>query len=512
MMMMMSHAPILPILIPFATALIQLASGRADLRMQRPIGLISTVAGVIAATWLLALADRGETLVYALGNWSAPFGIVLTVDRLAAAMSLLTAVLSAIALLYASAGFDSRGRHFHPLYQLQIMGIQGAFLTGDLFNLFVFFEIMLLASYALLSMGGGWARTRAGIAYVVLNLAGSALFLIALGMLYGSVGSVNLADVAQRLAVLEQNYALARLAAALLIAVFALKAALLPMSFWLPGTYAAAGAPVAALFVIMTKVGVVAILRLHATALAPAAATADLLAGWLVPLAIGTLAIAALGVLAAPRLRALAPWLVLTSAGTLLLVPAQAQPEATAAALYYLVHSTFVGAAFFLLVEMIAQRRGELADRFLPGPAFHAPWLALAFFIAAATVVGLPPFSGFIGKLMLLDTLRDAQQAPWIWSALLLSGFIAMVALARKGGRLFWERDFDLPELASPAPSRRKALALLLLVAAGPLLSVFARPVSDFAGRTAQQLHTPAGYVKSVLGTPAAHEPGEVSR
>lgn len=499
---MIHHTSILPILIPFAAALIQLAFCRNNVRIQRLLGLFAAAMGVAATAWLVLLADQGAVLVYALGNWPAPFGIVLTVDRLAAGMTLLTALLAAVALLHASAGFDTRGRHFHPLYQFQIMGIQGAFLTGDLFNLFVFFEIMLLASYALLAMGGGWHRTRAGLAYVVLNLTGSALFLIALGMLYGSVGSVNLADVAQRLAGLEQNLALARLAAALLIAVFALKAALLPLSFWLPGAYAAAGAPVAALFVIMTKVGVVAILRLQATALLPAPATSDLLAGWLVPMAIATMALAALGILAAPRLRQLAPWVVLTSAGTLLLVPAQGSAEATSAALYYLVQSTFAGAALFLLVELISEHRGAMTDRFLPGPSFEAPWLALAFFITAATIIGLPPFSGFIGKLMLLTSMREAAEASWIWGALLLSGFLTMVAMARKGGRLFWERDFDALPAPAVAFSRRKGVALLLLVAAGPLLAGFARPVSDFATRTAQQLHAPLGYVTTVLDSP----------
>ncbi|MBZ0143193.1 MAG: hypothetical protein K8F56_06405, partial [Rhodocyclaceae bacterium] len=266
-----AHAPILPILIPFAAALVLMAGTGRGLAFQRGVGLAAALAGIAAAAWLTLLADRGEILVYALGDWPAPFGIVLAADRLAAGMTLLTALLAAVCLLHASHGFDARGRHFHALFQLQIVGLQGAFLTGDLFNLFVFFEVMLLASYALLAHGGGLARTRAGLAYVVLNLAGSALFLIALGMLYGTLGTLNLADVALRLKGLGHDFAPVRLAAALLVAVFALKAALLPLSFWLPMSYAAAGAPVAALFAIMTKVGIVALLRVQVVAFAPAA-------------------------------------------------------------------------------------------------------------------------------------------------------------------------------------------------------------------------------------------------
>ncbi len=501
---MTQHAAILPILIPFAAALLQLAAKGYGISVQRAIGLGGALLGVCAAVWLVQLADEGSVLVYALGDWAAPFGIVLAVDRLAAAMALLTALLSAAALLYASAGFDERGRHFHPLFQLQVFGLQGAFLTGDLFNLFVFFEVMLLASYVLLAHGGGLARTRAGLAYVALNLAGSALFLIALGLLYGTLGTLNLADVAQRLQAPEIDIALARLAGALLVAVFALKAALLPLSFWLPHAYAAAGAPVAALFVIMTKVGIVAILRVQAIAFSPASATADLLGGWLVPLALATVLFAALGAFAAPRLRDLAAWLVLGSAGTLLVAPAFPQATVSAAALYYLLQSTFVAAALFLLAEAVGERRGALADTLHSGPAFHAPWLSLAFLLAAASAAGMPPFAGFLGKLMLLTALRDSASAAAIWSVLLLAGLLVMLALARGGARLFWARKPGLPPAAAPAVSWRRATAILSLAAPAVLLALFARPVADYAARAAAQLHDPQAYIAAVLGADRA--------
>jgi multicomponent K+:H+ antiporter subunit D len=500
---MSAHAPILPILIPFAAALVQLAAGGRGLAFQRALGLAAALGLVVASAWLTLLADRGEVLVYALGNWPAPFGIVLAVDRLAAGMALVTALLAAVGLLAASGGFDARGRHFHPLWQLQVAGLQGAFLTGDLFNLFVFFEVMLLASYALLAHGGGLARTRAGLAYVVLNLAGSALFLVALGLLYGTLGTLNLADVALRLQATGPDPALARLAGALLTAVFVLKAALLPLSFWLPLAYAAAGAPVAALFAIMTKVGVVALLRVQAAAFGPAPATADLLAGWLTPLALATVLFAALGALAAARLRALAAWLVLGSAGVLLAVPAHAAPDLTAAALFYLVHSTFAGAAVFLLAGRVAERRGAAADHFQAGPALAAPWLALGFFVAAATAAGLPPFSGFLAKLMLLEAFRATPAAVAAWSVLLAAGFLVMASLARNGSRLFWERKTDLAAPVAVAAGWQRATAIVLLVAAGPLLALFARPVADYAARAAAQLHTPQAYIAAVLGPQA---------
>jgi multicomponent K+:H+ antiporter subunit D len=497
------HAAILPILIPFVTALLQLAAKGYGIAAQRAIGLAGASLGVAAAVWLVLLADGGAVLVYALGDWVAPFGIVLAVDRLAAVMALLTASLSAVALLYASAGFDERGRHFHPLFQLQVVGLQGAFLTGDLFNLFVFFEVMLLASYVLLAHGGGIARTRAGLAYVALNLAGSALFLIALGMLYGTLGTLNLADVALRLQSSEIDVASARLACMLLAIVFALKAALLPLSFWLPHAYAAAGAPVAALFVIMTKVGIIAMLRVQAIAFAPAAATADLLDGWLLALALATVVFAALGALAAQRLRELTAWLVLGSAGTLLISPALAQTALTAAALYYLVQSTFVAAALFLVADRYAARRGAVGDAFRPGPRLHAPWLALAFLLAAASAAGLPPFAGFLSKLMLLSAVRESAQMAAVWGVLLVAGFVVLLALAKNGGRLIWERSPAHPAEVGHPVGWRRAAAVALLVSPALLLALFARPVADYAARAAAQLHDPQAYIADVLGAHA---------
>ena len=493
---MNAHAPILPLLIPFAAALLQMACSR--LACQRLIGLSAATLLVLITAWLTVLADDGQLRVYALGNWPAPFGIVLVVDRLAAAMTLLTAILGFTSLLYASTGFDERGLHFHPLFQLQLFGLTGAFLTGDLFNLFVFFEVMLLASYTLLAHGGGLARTRAGISYVVLNLVGSALFLIALGLLYGTLGTLNLADLAHRLTLPGHDQALARLACALLIAVFALKAGLLPLSFWLPHTYTAAGAPVAALFAIMTKVGIVSILRLQTIALAPA--MPDLLGHWLTTLALATVVFAALGVVAAVRLRALAAWLTLLSAGTLLVTPAQANAQVDAAAIYYLVQSTLAGAAFFLLAGVVAGQRGRAADQLMAGPPPQATWLKVAFLVLATTLAGLPPFSGFVGKLMLLTTLREVSAGPAIWAVLLTAGFVVMIALARDGCYLVWKHRATTREEPAEEIAWQIATATLLLVAAGPLLAVVARPLSDYAERAAHQLHAPVTYVNAVLG------------
>jgi multicomponent K+:H+ antiporter subunit D len=275
------------------------------------------------------------------------------------------------------------------------------------------------------------------------------------------------------------------------------------MSFWLPHAYTAASAPVAALFAIMTKVGIVAMLRVQAVALAPAPVTANLLDGWLVPLALATLAVGALGTLAASGLQALVAWLVLASAGTLLFVPAYADAEVTAAALYYLVQSTLATAAFFLLASLVASARGEAGDRFVTERPTRSAYLAIGFLILAATAAGLPPLGGFLGKLMLLRAVQDEVAATAIWTVLIVSGFVIMAALARGGSRLFWETRAEASPPVDPPACWQRISATSIMVGCVVAFTLLAGPAARYAARTAAQLHEPGAYVSGVLG-PAA--------
>ena len=254
----MAHLPILPILLPLITgALLLLPPFQNTMPRQRLLALVSAFIQVVVAWTLLNTVNTEGTQLYVLGDWQPPFGIVMVADRISTLLVLLTTVLFAGALLYSCAGHDKGGQYFHPLFMFQVMGVNGAFLTGDAFNLFVFFEVLLIASYALLIHGGGKQKTQSALHYVILNLIGSSLFLFGLGILYGTLGSLNIADMAMRIRELEGGEAiLAKVGGLLLLLVFGLKAALLPLHFWLPKTYSSASAPVAALFAIMTKVGV----------------------------------------------------------------------------------------------------------------------------------------------------------------------------------------------------------------------------------------------------------------
>jgi multicomponent K+:H+ antiporter subunit D len=500
----MSHGIILPILLPLLAALALLLGGHRSQTWKRGVSLAATAALLPIGLLLLQQAHGGVYQVYALGDWLAPFGIVLVLDRLSALLLVLTALLSLPALLYASHGDDTAGPQFHALFQFQLMGLNGAFLTGDLFNLFVFFEVLLIASYALLLHGAGPARSRAGLHYVILNLVGSGLFLIAVGTLYGITGTLNMADLALQVAAAGPADApLLRAAGLLLLVVFALKAALLPLYFWLPRAYSAASAPVAALFAIMTKVGVYSIVRVYSLIFgASAGLLADTALAWLWPLALATLALGALGALAARELRTLIAYLVVVSVGTLLAGFALDTPVALAAALYYLLHSTLVAGGLFLLAGLIRTQRGGEGDQLHPAaPVSQPALLGSLFFLGAVAVVGMPPLSGFIGKLLLLSSVAPGVQQAWLWALVLGSGLLALITLSRAGSQLFWN-TLDISPVA-PQADRRRLASVVLLLAAAPLLSLFAEPVHRYALATAEQLHAPAGYIQAVLGDQA---------
>ncbi len=498
----MSHLLILPILLPlFCGALLLLLGSRLGEAGQRGLSLLSVLGQLIVAVLLVRQAGAGELALYVLGNWQPPFGIVLLLDRLAALMLLVSGVLALFALLYALRGDDRRGQSFHALFQFQLLGINGAFLTGDLFNLFVFFEILLLASYALLLHGGGGERIRAGLHYVVLNLVGSSLFLIALGLLYGIAGTLNMADLARAVGQADTDQA-ALLASAgmLLLVVFGLKAALFPLCFWLPQAYSAASAPVAALFAIMTKIGVYAILRVSLLVFGERAGLlVHLGQDWLWWLALLTIVLAGMGALGAASLQRLAAWLVLMSAGTLLAGVALGSAPAISATLYYLIHSSWIAGAMFLVADLITRQRGTRAGLLVQGPALmHPQLLGGLFFITAIGIAGLPPLSGFFGKLMLLQAVPPGLTALWLWPLLLLGSLAAMVALSRAGSMLFWKVGRDM--LGSAELDTGRLLAALGLLAATLLLVLAAHPVQQYLMDTARQLLSTPAYLALIPG------------
>jgi multicomponent K+:H+ antiporter subunit D len=508
-----SHWIIMPVVLPLVAGCAILLLERRAPRAAPLVALLAVAALLAVDVGLLLRAASGTVDAYLLGNWHAPFGIALALDRLSALMLVLTAVIALASLLYAQHGANRDGAHFHALFQFQLMGLNGAFLTADLFNLFVFFEVLLIASYGLLLHGGGATRLKAAIHYVAFNLAGSAVFLIAVALLYGVTGTLNMADLAQRVPVLEGGDAvLAKSAGLLLLVVFSVKAALLPLYFWLPDAYAAATAPVSALFAIMTKVGIYAIARVYTLVFGDAGGeAAHLAAPWLAWLALGTLALAAIGAMAATRLRTLAAYLVIASAGTLLLALGLATERAVAAGLFYLVPSTLVAAALFLVIDRIAAAR-PTADDAIDERGWHAPrWrLAMLYFVCAISVGALPPLAGFLGKAQLLEAAWPTPLGTTTWLVVLASGLAIIVALARAGSTVFWKAGEALE--SQPAVPTTTGASLGILFAGLLAASAFAGPLAHYTAATAEQLLARAPYIDSVLGKqpiPPAWNPRE---
>jgi multicomponent K+:H+ antiporter subunit D len=496
------HAIVAPVVLPLlAGATLVPIEGRWP-RAAAALSVAAVLALLALAAALAVRADTGAVQAYLLGNWRAPFGIALALDRLSALMLVLTALVALGAVLYAQGGEAARGAHFHALLQFQLMGLNGAFLTADLFNLFVFFEVLLIASYGLLLHGGGPRRLKAALHYVAFNLTGSALFLIAVALLYGLTGTLNMADLAERVArVPAEDAALLKAAALLLLVVFSVKAALLPLYFWLPDTYSAAAASVAALFAIMTKVGVYAIARVYTLVFgADGGAAAQVAQPWLPWLALATLAVAAQGVLAAAGLRVLTAYLVVASAGTLLLALGLATEQTVAAGLFYLINSTLVAAALFLLGDRIAAARGATGDTLLPAALGAARGrLGTAYFVLAIAVAGLPPLAGFIGKALLLQAAAASAWPVLVWAVVLASSLALVVALARAGSVVFWQAGEAAADALPREPlAQRVALPLLVLLVVAA--AVCAGPLADYTHASARQLFERRAYIDAVLG------------
>ena len=515
------HTPIFSILIPAITAFILVLLGNPgsgslaqDWRQpwRRGISYTSGLLGLFTAVNYLIFASSGQISVYNLSEWAAPFGIVLVLDQLSALMLVLTYGLAVPVMWFASKEWDERGRYFHAMCHFLLMGLTGAFLTGDLFNLFVFFEILLMASYVLLLHGQGKARFQLGIHYVTINLLASALFLIGLGMIYGSVGSLNMADVSRLMPLLEgDQHRIAVAGGLLLFTVFGIKAAMLPVGFWLPKTYAVATTPVAALFTIMTKVGIYAILRVNGTVFDDAISR-EILQYILLPIGLITSVYGVIGAMGAERLRRFIGFMILSSVGTILIAISLFNTLAWAAALYYLVHSTIIAAAFYILSGWITSQRGEFKDHFKIAPQMKQhKVVALTYFTIALMMAGLPPFSGFLGKVFILQATAHSPYQLLIIVTVLVVSLLSIIAFTRVGFVIFWRatKPEDNPDeaayaayqaLPEQAPKRNDKTIYLLLVGLMAYM-VFAGPIQKYTYQTAEQIQNNALYEQTLLKT-----------
>jgi len=497
------HLVILPIVVPMLAGVILTLINERHAATKLAINISATLLLLVVSLlllWKFGAGDGSLTEVYRLGNWPVPVAITLVGDRLSAVMVALVSFLALGCISYAAARWHRGGSHFNTLFQLLLMGLNGAFLTGDLFNLFVFFEVMLAASYGLLLHGSGNARVRAGLHYIAFNLAASSLFLLGVSLVYAVTGTLNMADIAARLpTVPAESRSLLEAGLALLGIAFLGKAAMWPIGFWLPTAYAAASPPAAALFAIMSKVGVYVLLRL--SVLLGAYGAEGFGHEWLLYGGMATIVFGTVGILSSQDLPRMVGFGVLVSSGTLLAMLSYGDPAVTASAVYYLVISTLTIACLFLLSELLERGRAPEADILavtleafgdeqevereqevgITIPATMAT-LGISFALCAMLLAGMPPLSGFLAKFMMMaavigsDTGAGVGASTWVLVALLIvSGFATMLGLLRTGINRFWvpsAGDVPLVRVVEIGPiALFLGLCVALLVLAAPAMA-----------------------------------------
>jgi len=498
----------LPILLPLLAAALSIACGR-NRNLQRLIGVVTLTAVTVISTALLIHVDKVGIKVVQAGGWPAPIGITLVADRFAVIMLLIAAIMLLAVLVYAIGQRGAEQRHvaFHPTYLVLAAGVSLSFLTGDLFNLFVAFEVMLMASYVLLTLGGRAEQVRTGMTYVVISLLASTLFLIALAFIYATTGTVNMADLSVRLEDIPSG--LRSALALLLLIVFGIKAAVFPLYFWLPDSYPTAPTAVTAVFAgLLTKVGVYAIIRTQ-TLLFPADTRPGTL---LLIVAAVTMVIGVLGAIAQDDVKRILSFHIVSQIGYMIMGLGLFSLAGIAGAIFYIIHHIVVKTTLFLVAGLIELRSGSGRLANIGGLAHTAPWLAVLFLIPALSLAGIPPFSGFVAKLALVQAGLDAGQYIVVGVTLAVS-ILTLFSMIKIWANAFWGQPHDATESPSapitapitvptvaPISSPRLMMAVTgALVALSIGIAVFAGPLYRLSERAAADLIDTKQYTETVL-------------
>lgn len=488
----------LPVMLPLCGAGLTLALYRHP-KAQQVISALTLALMVIASVIMMVVADSGPIVVN-VGEWAAPVGINLVGDRLSALMLVVSSTVLLCVLLYSLGQGIIDGNEkapvsiYHPTYLVLAAGVSNAFLAGDLFNLYVGFEILLAASYVLLTLGGTFERIRAGAIYVVVALLSSLIFLIAIAMIYAATGTVNLAHLGQRLPEIDPQMSI--VLHALLLLAFGIKAAIFPLSSWLPDSYPTAPAPVTAVFAgLLTKVGVYAIIRTE-TLLFPDGR----LNSALMVLALATMVIGILGAVTQNDIKRLMSFTLVSHIGYMIFGIALGTKVGLGAAIFYVAHHILVQTTLFLIVGLIERRGGTTSLAKLGGLAKYSPGLAILFFVPAMNLAGIPPFSGFLGKVGLLEA-GVAVGTPLAYTLVIgsvVTSVLTLYALVKAWNKAFWQpAPKPLPDVKLPAAMVAPAGALVVLTL---LITAFAGPLYGYTNRSAETLMNSSNYINAVIG------------
>jgi multicomponent Na+:H+ antiporter subunit D len=498
----------LPIVVPLVAAAGALLLHRR-LRWQRVLSGVAVTGCVAASGVLLAVVARDGTAVTQLGGWPAPVGITLVADLFSALLLAVSMVTVLCVLAFAVGQLDrlTESRFFHPLYLVLAAGVSASFLTGDLFNLFVAFEIMLISSYVLLTLAGGRESIRPAMTYVVVNLLASTLFITAVGLVYAATGTVNLADLAGRVSDLPAG--VQEPLRLLLFVVFGIKAAIFPLFFWLPDSYPTAPTSITAVFAgLLTKIGVYAIIRTQTVVFSEAGRGPDTL---ILFLAGATMLVGVLGAIAQDDVKRILSFHIVSQIGYMVLGLGLFSVAGLAGATLFMVHQIPVKTSLFLVGGVVESMTGTGALHRLGGLARRAPLVAALFMLGALSLAGLPPFSGFFGKLALVAAGFEADR--WLISGIALgASILTLFSMTKIWTGVFWgdpDQPPPLPEAHGEGRLRPPALmtaATVALVGVTLAIAVVAEPLYGMSLRAGEELADPNSYVEAVLG-PAALSP-----
>jgi multicomponent Na+:H+ antiporter subunit D len=489
----------LPIVIPFLTAVL------AFLTRGNPLGRWISVAGstvlLLASVVLMNAVLRDGVIAGQMGSWPAPFGITLVADLLSAVMVLITAIVAVAVSIYAIADVDEGMERlgYHALFNMLIAGVVGAFITGDLFNLYVWFEVMLIASFGLLVLGGRPEQIDGGVKYVALNLVSTIMFLTGIGLLYGMTGTLNMADLASAVDAADQR--LLTIVAVLFMIAFGVKAAVFPLFFWLPASYHTPAFSVSAVFAgLLTKVGVYALLRMFTLVFDQDTAFTHTILLWVAAL---TMIVGVLGAAAQSDMRKILSFHIVSQIGYMIMGLALLTPLALVGAVFYLVHHIVVKANLFLIAGVAQRIAGDTELSRIGGLYKSAPLLAVLFIVPAFSLAGFPPLSGFWAKFLLVKAALDIE--GWVIAAVALAvGLLTIYSMTKIWAQAFWEPHPDGIEPTLSTLSRRDRTAMLIpiagLAALTVTIGVMPDPFVRFAEASAAQLLDPAAYISAVLG------------
>ncbi|MBX3372834.1 MAG: Na+/H+ antiporter subunit D [Phycisphaeraceae bacterium] len=513
---------VLPILIPLTAAALGLTAWKRP-GLQRSISVAGAMALLVASVMLLAATNRGDVLATQMGGWEAPYGITIVADILSSIMVLLNAIIGLAVVIYSLGALDPQREAFgfHPLVHALLAAVSGAFLTGDLFNLYVWFEVMLMSSFVLLTMGSGRAQLEGAIKYVALNLVSSALFLAAVGLLYGATGTLNMAHLAERIGSADPRAT--TLIAMLFMVAFGIKAAAFPFFFWLPASYHTPPPVVSALFAgLLTKVGVYALIRTFTLCFTGDMAFTHEVILWIAGF---TMLSGVLGAAVQSEFRRILSFHIVSQIGYMLmglgmagvaLAAAESADESTAVALrgaaalaltgsiFYVMHHIIVKTNLFL-VSGIVQRLFGTGDLDRVGGIWRTrPVLSIMFLVPAMSLAGIPILSGFWAKLTLVRAGLLAE-SWWIVAVALFVSLLTLFSMTKIWGEAFWNamppgREDPTATVRSDRGLRIMMTVVMLLGAVTLAIGFAAQPVFDLAGRAAKQLLSPGVYADAVLG------------